>query len=87
MTGKLDEQLLIAIEDAENSEPTREFPVIVILHSGADQAALGEIGMKIIHSIDAISAVSGTLTATQVREVEILSEVESIEYDGSMHAL
>jgi hypothetical protein len=87
MIEKIDEALLKKIDEAEKINPKEEIPVILTLSSDADHIVLEQKGLKIHRSFVNISAVSGTLTASQAKDIARLAEVERIEYDGTVRAL
>lgn len=86
MIEKLDEALLKKIDEVEKANPQEEIPVILTLTSDADHSALEQKGLKIQHTYVNISAVSGTLTAAQAKDISRLAEVERIEFDGIVRA-
>jgi len=87
MTKKISDKLLQECKKAERAEPEREVPVIVTTTSNVDRALLEQKGLKITHTFENISAVSGTLTASEVKDLARLDQVETIEYDGEVRAL
>ena len=86
MAAKIQEELAKQLEDAAREESQREIPVIVTITRGADLALLEQRGLKVLHTYENISAVSGTLTAAEVNGLAALDQVERIDYDGRAHA-
>jgi hypothetical protein len=87
VTAKVSDELLKRLEEAEQTEPQREIPVIVTIAVDADLAELERKGLKVQQTFQNISAVSGTLTAAEANEVAQWDQVERIEYDGAVWAL
>ena len=84
MDAKVNDELL---KIAEAAEPQQEIPVIVTVAPGANLTALEQKGLKIQHSFKNISAVSGTLPASEINTLSQIDEVERIEYDSKAWAL
>jgi len=87
MTSKISPQLLKELKAADRYDPKRAIPVIVTLTDKTDLKALEKEGLKITHVFENISAVSGTLTTSGIKGLAQSEKVESIEYDGEVHAL
>jgi len=87
MTRKVSDELLKQIEEAEKEEPQREIPVIVTITAGTNPITIQQKGLRIQRIFKNISAISGTLTAAEVKELAQLDQVEIIEYDGPLWAL
>lgn len=87
MGARIDEELQQEINRLELTEPEREIPVIVNLNDWNKHAELKEKGLKVSHEFENISAVSGTLTPTEVKDVAQLAQVESVEFDSEVRAL
>lgn len=87
MSANISDTLLRELAEAKRAEPQGEIPVIVTVTPGADVAALERIGLKIQHRYENIPAVSGTLTAPQVKALAQLHQVERIELDETAWAL
>ena len=86
MSDKLDEELARRVKEAEMSAPDREIPVIVTMTESGEIADLERIGLEVVHVIESISAVSGTLTAAEIRAAAEISAVERIEFDGEVRS-
>ena len=84
MTAKVNDELL---KIAEAAEPQQVISVIVTITAGANLTALEQKGLKIQHTFESISAVSGTLPAAGIRALSQLDEVERIEHDSKVQAL
>lgn len=84
---RLSEALSQQMEEAKGLDPRREIPVIVTIKSGTDPAILTRLWLKIQHTFESISTVSGTLTAAEIAGLAQLSEIERIEFDGTVRAL
>ena len=84
MDAKVNDELL---KVAEAAEPQQEIPVIVTVTPGANLTVLEQKGLKIQHSFNNISAVSGTLPASEINTLSQLDEIERIEYDSQAWAL
>jgi hypothetical protein len=84
MDAKVNNELLKA---AEAAEPQQEIPVIVTVTPGANLTALEQKSLKIQHSFTNISAVSGTLPASEINALSQSDEVERIEYNSKAWAL
>lgn len=87
MSGKVNEALAEQMGEARRLDPQREIPVVVTIKPGTDPAILTQRGLKIEHTFEDIHAVSGTLVADEVDALAQLSEVESIEFDGTAWAV
>jgi len=87
MAATLPADLLQQVRDAERDDPQRAIPVIVNLAPGASPTTLSQQGLQVTHEFEAISAVSGTATAAQVRRLATLAQVLSIDYDSTAHTL
>ena len=87
MTAKVSDELLKQVEEAEKEEPQQEIPVIVTITAGTDPIMMQQKGLRIQRIFKSISAISGTLTAAEVKELAQLDQVEVIEYDGPVWAL
>ena len=87
MTTKVSDELLKQVEEAEKEEPQQEIPVIVTITAGTDPMIMQQKGLRIQRIFKNISAISGTLTAAEVKELAQLDQVEIIEYDGPLWAL
>ena len=75
------------LEEAYAEAPEKEIPVIVTITAGSDVETLARKGLKVQRVFENVPAVSGTLTATEVRELAEVEQVEKVEYDGEVHAL
>ncbi|MCP4989425.1 MAG: hypothetical protein GY928_26215 [Colwellia sp.] len=87
MTSKINDELLKQMKESEQKNLKQELPVIVSFTSNANLSALKQKGLKIKHIFENISALSGTMTAEEIKELALLDEVECIEYDGTVTAL
>ena len=87
MATKVSDELFKQVEEAEKKEPQREIPVIVTITAGTDPIMMQQKGLRIQRIFKNISAISGTLTAAEVKELAQLNQVEVIEYDGSVWAV
>lgn len=87
MTTKVSDELLKQVEEAEKEEPQQEIPVIVTITAGTDPMIMQQKGLRIQRIFKNISAISGTLTAAEVKELAQLDQVEVIEYDGPVWGL
>ena len=87
MAAKISDELTKRLEEAGKIGPQQTVPVIITVTPGADLTALEQKGLRIQRIFENISAVSGTLTASQANELAQLNEVEHIEYDGEVWAL
>jgi len=87
MTTKVSDELLKQVEEAEKEEPQQEIPVIVTITAATDPMIMQQKGLRIQRIFKNISAISGTLTAAEVKELAQLDQVEVIEYDGPVWAL
>jgi hypothetical protein len=87
MAAKIDAELLEELERFEVTEPKRDIPVIVTLNDWAKRKELEEKGLRVEHSFENISAVSGTLKPADVKDVAKLEQVVSIEFDGEVTAI
>jgi hypothetical protein len=87
MADKINEELKKRIEEILKTDPQREIPVIITTKPNANLDELKKKGLKIQHTFENISAVSGTLPAAEVKKLAPSDEIESIEYDGEMWAL
>ncbi len=87
MTTKVSDELLKQVEEAEKEEPQQEIPVIVTITAGTDPMIMQQKGLRIQRIFKNISAISGTLTAAEVKELAQLDQVEVIEYDGPVWAV
>lgn len=87
MSAKISEELARMVEEAHAEAPEREIPVIVTITEGSDVETLSRKGLKVQRVFENVPAVSGTATATEVRELAEVHQVERVEYDGEVHAL
>jgi len=87
ISSKANDELLRQLEQAQQTNPQLEIPVIVTTTSGADPAILAQKGLKIHHTFESISAVSGKIVAAEVSGLAQLDQVKRIEYDGEVFAL
>ena len=87
MAGKINKELKKRIEELSKDDSQQEIPVIITTKPNADPDELKKKGLKIEHTFENISAVSGTIPAAKIKEVAQSDEIESIEYDGEMWAL
>jgi hypothetical protein len=87
MSKKMSERLLQELKKAEPEDRQREIPVIVTTKSKIEPSLLEQKGLKITHTFENISAVSGTLTTSKLKDIAELDQVETIEYDGEVRAL
>ena len=83
MSPKIDAMLAKAIKEAQEER----FPVIVTTRPGVRASELEEKGLALSQVIESISAICGTLSAGEVAAVAEMESVNTIEYDGQMHAL
>lgn len=84
MTGKVSEDLLDEVRRAEESGGQREISVILTINGPANLAELEEKGLKIIHFIEVLPAVSGTVTRDKPPALAELPQVKIIEFDGQV---
>ena len=82
MTAKITSELLEEIKRAEQTGEQPEIPIMVTLNGPANLKELEERGLKIIHSIELLPGVSGTLTPDKLRALAELPQVKIIEFDG-----
>ncbi|MGH9906640.1 MAG: protease inhibitor I9 family protein [Pyrinomonadaceae bacterium] len=87
MAGRIDDELQQEVSRLESTEPEREIPVIVNLNDWSKRGEVKEKGLKVEHEFENISALSGTLTPAEVKDVSQLGQVESIEFDGEVRAI
>jgi hypothetical protein len=82
MTTKIATDLLEEVKRAEQTSPPREIPIIITLNGPANLKELEEKGLKIIHSIELLPGVSGTVTPDKLPALAELPQVKTIEFDG-----
>ncbi len=87
MTEKISDEFLKQIEEAEREDPQRKIPVIITIQAGTDIGMLEQKGLRIQRIFTNISAISGTLNATEIKPLAQLDQVVLIEYDGPVWAL
>jgi len=87
VSAKISEAFARMLEEAYAEAPEKEIPVIVTITAGSDVETLARKGLKVQRVFENVPAVSGTLTATEVRELAEVEQVEKVEYDGEVHAL
>ncbi len=86
MSPKIDEELSMQLERAEQIEPPQEIPVVVA-EEWRGNHLLGTEGLKVQNAYENISAIFGVVNAEQVKELTQLHEVEKVECDGQDWAL
>ena len=84
MKAKISSDLLQECKRAKQTEPQQEIPVIITITDWARRSELEEKGLRVTHSFENISAVTGTLTCAEVDAVAQLDHVERIEFDGEV---
>lgn len=84
MGVKLDEYLAQKLESMGDRPSDEEVPVIVTTRSGAKAADLEFL--RVEHSFESISAISGRIQLSDLTKLEALDQVEKIEFDGQMYA-
>ena len=82
MAEKIDAELLAEIERARHSGSHREIPVIITLNGPPNRQELEATGLKIIHTIEFLPGVSGTVTTDKLESLAELPQVKTIEFDG-----
>ena len=82
MAEKIDSELLAEVRRAEQSGTHREIPVIITLNGPPNQQELEARGLKIIHAIEFLPGVSGTVTTDKLESLAELAQVKTIEFDG-----
>jgi len=87
MPTKLRGELAREVALAKVAGHSTRIPVIVTLAAGADVSSLQRIGLEITHIYENIRSVAGKISAEDIRQLEDLEQVESIEFDGEVHAL
>ncbi len=93
MENAIDSELAQLLKQQVKTGPKTKWPFIVTLAPGqATQQgqgidALTTLGFEVDHMFEAISAVSGKMTAAQALAAGALDSVVRVEYDGEMRAL
>ncbi|MBN1640782.1 MAG: hypothetical protein JXA09_06080 [Anaerolineae bacterium] len=83
---KIDRALQERLQATAEQEPDREIPVIVTVAPGSDVGLLAQSGLRIEHVFGLISAVSGTVRASDVAQLAQLEAVVRVEYDAPVRA-
>jgi hypothetical protein len=81
--GKIDD----ALQDRLDAGAAETVPVIVTMTGAIDEGALTACGLDIAHRFEAIGAVSGAITASEVPRLAALPGVKSVELDSEMRAM
>lgn len=90
MENAMDAALAQLLNQQAKSSPKTKWPFIVTLAPGPSSqevSALTALGFEVDNTFEAISAVSGKMTAAQALAVAALDNVVRVEFDGEMHAL
>ena len=87
MESKLDDTLLALLKTVDEGDVAAEseVPVIITLAPGTEPSAIE--GLSVSHIFEGISAVSGTLSTTQLRALSQSDAIVKIEHDGEVRAL
>ena len=84
MGTKLDDILAQKLTSPGSQLSDEDVPVIVTLRPGT---AVGDLGpLRVERSFESIAAASGKVRLCDLGELEALERVESIEFDGEVHA-
>lgn len=87
MPARLSKELVEHLVEAESTEPSREIPIIVMATSHEGLSELERAGFTPERVLEHIPAASGKASTRTVRAIAAIEGIESIDYDGQMHAL
>jgi hypothetical protein len=86
--SKIKKDLLDRMREVAD-KPETKIPIIITLWVGSDVSHIKNLGLESSSEIKdpEMSIISGITTSDNIRRISQLPEVETIEYDSSVHAL
>lgn len=88
MSAKMHEDLKRQLkEHAAAGVPEGEIPIIVTVREWEGTAELEHHGLRVGHTFESVSAISGKASPADIARIAELENVTMIEYDGEMRAL
>jgi hypothetical protein len=87
MSEKINSELQAECENASQTEPHKQIPVIVTVNDWSRRAELEQSGLRVSNAFEIINAIAGTLTCDQVKALAELDQVQKIEFDGEVRAI
>lgn len=87
MSRKVSQELAAEVDNARETQPDREIPVIVTIRPGGELTELKQKGLHVRQVFDNIPSVAGTMKASDIDQLAESEQVQIIELDSQAHAL